>query len=135
MLLDFANSTWTSNWGEHVNIRMSSDVTLALGSKNKSVTLYDIYDPGLGVRRKIIKYGFWSSSSNNDDCSFISKVSLYERRKDMTGVVVRVAFLVTKNLSTPLRKYLKETKNRHQDSISKFNYELFAHVIDKHKFM
>lgn len=133
MLLDLANNSWTENWGEDVNIKMSSDVTLAIRDKNDSVSLYDVYDPGLGVRRKVVKNGVFYLRKNNINCSFISAISVYDRRKNMTGVVVRVAFLVTKNLTVPLISYLKDRHKNH-DSIGKFNYEIFEHVIEEYNF-
>lgn len=134
MLLDIKNNTWKKDWGEDVNIKMNSDVTLAIGSKNQSIELFDIFDPGLGIRRKVVKNGIWNPNENNSDCSFISTVSVYESRKNMSGVVVRVAFLITKNISVPLQEYLKDKHYKNHDSIGKFNFELFENVINEYNF-
>lgn len=135
MLLDIKNNTWSEQWGESVQIKMNSDVTLAIGNKDNSITLFDMFDPGLGVRRKLIKNGYWNLKQRNSNCSFISTVSVYERRKDMSGVYVRVAFLVTKNITVPLKQYLKDMHNNvNVDSIGKFNYELFENIIEEFNF-
>lgn len=132
MLLDVNNDTWKANWGENVNIRMNSDVTLAIGNKNNSFLLFDVFDPGLGIRRKVADNGFWDSNSRN--CSFISSMSMYERRRNMTGVVVRVAFLVTKNITISLKEHLSNRHTKNHDTIGKFNFELFENVIEEYNF-
>lgn len=132
MLLDTSGNSWSERWGENVNIRMNSDVTLAILNKNSSILLYDVYDPGLGVRRKIVRNGALEPTAPCSSFNF--EVSVFNRRKNMTGVVVRVAFLVTKNLTIPIRDYLKDRHNKNHDSIGKFNYELFEHLVEDFNF-
>lgn len=113
---------------------MSSDVTLAIGNKNKSISLFDVYDPGVGVKQRTVENGVWSLNHSNSGCNFISIVSIYEKRKNMTGVVVKVVFLVTKNITVPLNKYLKERHNKNEDTIGKFNFELFENIVEEYNF-
>lgn len=132
MLLDLNNNSWRDNWGEDVNVKMCSDVTLAVRNENNSVSLFDVYDPGLGVRRKVVNKGIFDPTGPN--CSFSSTDIIYSSRKNMTGVVLRVAFLVATNLTVPLTKYLKDRHNKNENTISKFNYELFEHVVEEYNF-
>lgn len=113
---------------------MSSDVTLAIGNKDKSITLFDVYDPGVGVRQRVIRSGIWSLSESNSGCNFISTTSVYEKRKNMTGVIVRVVFLLTKNITVPLNEYFKDRRNKNEDTIGKFNFELFENIIEEYNF-
>lgn len=113
---------------------MSSDVTLAIGNKNKSITLFDVYDPGVGVKQRAIRNGVWTLKVSNSSCNFISTASVYEKRKNMTGVIVSVVFLLTKNITVPLNEYFKDRRNKNEDTIGKFNFELFENIVEEYNF-
>lgn len=130
LLLDL-NGLWTDKWGENVLMKMNSDVTLAT-QRNNTLSLYDLYDPGLGMPRNFTKTGEWQRSG--EDCAFLSSKTIYEKRRNMTGVVVRVAFLVTRKLKKPIWEYLMGVRNKKHDTISKFNYALFQNIIQEYNF-
>lgn len=134
MLLDVNNKSFHEDWGKNVNIKMSSDLTLAIGNKDSSISLYDVFDPSFKIQRKFVKIGLWKANEKKFNCNFMTSASFYERRKNMSGVVIKVAFLVTNNFTGPLNEYLKDRHNKNQDSIGKFNFQLFEDVIEEFNF-
>ncbi|XP_069698811.1 uncharacterized protein [Periplaneta americana] len=109
---------------EHLDIHPASDVMVAKRISKGRFVLVETYKhaPHLKLVKAVV--GEWSR-----DCGMLARASLvrFTRRVNMQGTLLRAGMVVTTNDSL---LHLRDTVNRHIDTIQKVNYNLFYIVAD-----
>ncbi|XP_021928351.1 glutamate receptor ionotropic, delta-2-like [Zootermopsis nevadensis] len=118
------NQTRTQDVLEDLNILLYSDVVVAERVSDGTVLLVEMYK-----RRSyetLIKtvIGDWSQGRG---VRLTSSPVKFSRRADLQKSVLQAVMVVTNNNSL---LHLKDTTDRHIDTISKLNYAIFCHVAD-----
>lgn len=133
---DIKSSTSSTSWEQilkKVNLRMDSDVKIAISQDQNTFKILDVYNPGqqIGELPVITEFGNW----NGSDLEIKQHTSFYLQRKDMSNIELRSGSVVLiTNHSGSFEGYMLDARYKQLDTMSKFHYPMFLLLEDVHNF-